>query len=132
MIRSTGAKFPPEYSDGNLIVNIHSFIVWARQQTPRIYLGLGLIVQPLSVHSAQIQQPCAFYEEVKVSYRGCAHFFCFDKQIHKNVVALTSQCLAAANNMLHCFYLLPAESAGWIPIKQAHSEDTVCETDGTQ
>jgi hypothetical protein len=23
--------------------------------------------------------------------------------------------------MLHCFGLLPAESAGWIPIKQAHS-----------
>jgi ABC-type histidine transport system ATPase subunit len=23
--------------------------------------------------------------------------------------------------MLHCFNLLPAESAGWIPVKQAHS-----------
>jgi hypothetical protein len=41
--------------------------------------------------------------------------------IPKNVVALTSQRLAAANNMLHCFGLLPAESAGWIPIKLAHS-----------
>jgi hypothetical protein len=35
---------------------------------------------------------------------------------------LTSQRLTAADNMLlHCFSLLPAKSAGWIPIKQAHS-----------
>jgi len=26
-----------------------------------------------------------------------------------------------ADNMLHCFSLNPAESAGWIPIKQAHN-----------
>jgi len=31
-----------------------------------------------------------------------------------------SQSFAAANDMLHCFSLLPAESAGWIPIKQAN------------
>jgi hypothetical protein len=86
-----------------------------------MHLSLGLIVQPLSVHSAQIQQPCVFYVKAKVSYCGCAYFFWFDKQIPKNVVALTIQRLAAANNMLHCFGLLPAESAGWIPIKQAHS-----------
>jgi hypothetical protein len=48
---------------------------------PRIYLSLGLIVQPLSVNSAQIQQPCAFYVEAEVSYWGCAYFFWFDKQI---------------------------------------------------
>jgi hypothetical protein len=36
-------------------------------------------------------------------------------------MALTSQRLAAADYMLHCFSLLPAESAGWIPIKQAHN-----------
>jgi hypothetical protein len=41
--------------------------------------------------------------------------------VPKDVIALTSQCLAAANNMLHCFSLLPAESACWIPIKGAHS-----------
>jgi hypothetical protein len=83
-----------------------------------MHLSLGLIVQPFSVHSAQIQQPCAFYVDAEVPYRGCAYFFWFDKQIPKNV-ALTSQRLAAANNMLHCFGLLPAESAGWIAIKQA-------------
>jgi hypothetical protein len=68
-----------------------------------------------------IQQPCAFYVEAEVSYWGCAYLFWFDKQIPKNVVALTSQCLTLANNMLHGFGLLPAESAGWIPIKQGHS-----------
>jgi hypothetical protein len=47
---------------------IHSFIFWARQLMPRMHLSLGLIVQPLSVHSAQIQQPSAFYVEAKVSY----------------------------------------------------------------
>jgi hypothetical protein len=31
-----------------------------------------------------------------------------------------NQHLTAANNMLHCFSLHPAKSAGWIPIKQAH------------
>ena len=34
---------------------------------------------------------------------------------------LTSQRLAVANNMLHCFSLHPAESSGWIPIKQTHN-----------
>jgi hypothetical protein len=61
---------------------------------PRMHLSLGLIVQPLSVHSAQIQQPYAFYVEAKVSYWGCVYFFWFDKQIPKNVVVLTSQCVA--------------------------------------
>jgi hypothetical protein len=84
---------------------------------PRMHLSLRLIVQPLSVHSAQIQQHCAFYVKAQVSHWGCAYFFWFDKQIPKNVVALTIQRLATANNMLHCFGLLPAESAGWIPIK---------------
>jgi len=44
----------------------------------------------------------------------------FEKQVPKDVIALTSQYLAAENNMLHCFSLLPAESASWITIKQAH------------
>jgi hypothetical protein len=87
---------------------------------PRMHLSLRLIVQPLSVHSAQIQQPCAFYVEAEVSYWGRAYFFWFEKQIPRNVVALTSQRLAAAINMLHCFGLIPAVSAGWIPIEQAH------------
>jgi hypothetical protein len=73
----------------------------------------------LSIHSAQIHQPCAFYVEAQVSYLGSAYFFWFEKRIPKNVIALTSQRLAAANNILHCFGLLPAESAGWISIKQA-------------
>jgi hypothetical protein len=64
----------------------------------RMHLSLGLIVQPLSVHLAQIQQPCAFYEEAKVSYWGCAYIFWLDKQIPKNAVALTRQRLAAKNN----------------------------------
>jgi hypothetical protein len=85
----------------------------------RMHLSIGLIVQPLIIHSAQIQQPCAFYEEVNVSYWGCAYIFWFDKQIPKNTAALTSQRLAAANNMLHCFSLLPAESVGWLHIKEA-------------
>jgi hypothetical protein len=101
--------------------HIHSFIIWARQLMLRMHLSLGLIVQPSRIHLAQIQQPCAFYVEAEVSYWGCAYFFWFDKQIPKNAVALTSQRLVAANNMLHCFGLLPSESAGWIPIKQAHS-----------
>jgi hypothetical protein len=42
----------------------------------------------------------------------------FDAKIKfpKKFVALMSQCLAAARDMLHYFGLLPAESAGWIPI----------------
>jgi hypothetical protein len=74
---------------------IYSFILRARQLMLRMHLSLGLIVQPLSVYSAQIQQPCAFYVEAEVSYWGCAYFFWFDKHIPKNVAALTSQRLAA-------------------------------------
>jgi hypothetical protein len=36
-------------------------------------------------------------------------------------MALMSQRFAAADDMLYCFGLLPAKSAGWISIKQAHS-----------
>jgi hypothetical protein len=36
-------------------------------------------------------------------------------------MALTSQRLALADNMLHCFRLHPAKFAGWIPIKQTHN-----------
>jgi hypothetical protein len=46
---------------------IHSLILSARQLMPRMHLSLGLIVQPVSVHSAQIQQPYAFYVAPEVS-----------------------------------------------------------------
>ena len=46
--------------------------------------------------------------------------FWFNKWFPKDIVALTSQRLAAAGDMLHCFSLFLAESAGWIPTKQAH------------
>jgi hypothetical protein len=52
---------------------------------------------------------------------GCTYIFWFDKRVPKDVMALTSQCVAAANSSLHCFSFLPAESAGWIPIEQARS-----------
>ena len=39
----------------------------------------------------------------------------------KTKVALTSQCLATANNVLHCFGVHPTKSADCIPIRQAHS-----------
>jgi hypothetical protein len=55
---------------------------------------------------------------VRVIYRKIRYIFWFDKRVSKDITALTSQCLAAANDMPHCFSLLPAESAGWIPIKQ--------------
>jgi hypothetical protein len=92
--------------------SLHFIHTLGRQLMPPMHLSLGLIVQPLNVHSAQIQQPCAFYVEANVSYWGCAYLFWFDNEIPKNVVALTNQLFAAANNMLHCFGLLPAESAG--------------------
>jgi hypothetical protein len=53
--------------------------------------------------------------------RLCLFLLVRQADSQKNVVALTSQRLAAANNMLHCFGFLPAESAVWIPIIQAHS-----------
>jgi hypothetical protein len=59
---------------------------------------------------------------------GCAYIFWFDKRIPKDIKALTSQSFAATDNMLHCFSLLPAESAGRIPFKQAHGKyDTYTE-----
>jgi hypothetical protein len=44
----------------------------------------------------------------------------FNLQTFKNIIALTDQSLAAANNVLYCFGLLPAESAGRVPFKQTH------------
>jgi hypothetical protein len=44
--------------------------------------------------------------EAKVPYWGCAYIFWFSNQFPKYVRALTSQHLAAAYNMLHCFRLI--------------------------
>jgi hypothetical protein len=54
--------------DSGVDGRIHSFILSVSQLMPLMYLSLGLIVQPLSVHSAQIQQSCTFYIETKVFY----------------------------------------------------------------
>jgi hypothetical protein len=71
--------------------------------------------------SAQIQYPCVSYKETEVPEWGCAYIFWFNKQFPKKVVALSSQCLTAASDMLHRFILHPADSAGWISTEQAHS-----------
>jgi hypothetical protein len=67
--------------------------------------------------SAQIQYPWVSYKETEVPEWGCAYIFWFHKHFPKNVVALSSQCLAAASNMLHCFSLHLAESAGCFTTK---------------
>jgi hypothetical protein len=71
--------------------------------------------------TAQIHYPCVSYKETEVPNWGCAYFFWFHNRFPKNIIALSSQCLAAADDMLHCFNLHPAKSAGWIPTVQAHS-----------
>jgi hypothetical protein len=60
-----------------------------------------------------MQRQRFFTEAVLISFGDTIEF-------PKNIAALTSQCLAAARDMLHCFGLLPAESAVWIPIEKAH------------
>jgi hypothetical protein len=60
----------------------------------------------------------ASYKEAEVLYCGCTNVCWFNRQAPKDIIALASQCLAVARNMLYCFYLLPAESAGWIPFWQ--------------
>jgi hypothetical protein len=52
---------------------------------------------------------------------NCAHIFWFSKQLPKELIALASQRLAATNNLVHCFSLHPAKTAGRISIKQAHN-----------
>jgi hypothetical protein len=49
-----------------------------------------------------------------------ADIFWFDIRIPKEIKALTTQHLAAADNVLHRFNILPAESAGRIPFKRLH------------
>jgi hypothetical protein len=80
----------------------------------------GLLCNP-KLSSAQIQYPCVSYKETEVPECGCAYIFWFKKRCPKNIIALSSQCLAAASNMLHCLSLHLAESAGWISTEQAHS-----------
>ena len=81
--------------------------------------ALRLILQTLNCHSAQTQYPCVSYKETEVPEWGCAYIFWFNKQLPKDVAVLTSQCLTAAGDVLHCFSLHLAESAGWISTKQA-------------
>jgi hypothetical protein len=50
----------------------------------------------------------------------CTYVCWFNNQIPEDVITLASQCLAAADNMLYCFDLLPAESTGRIPFKQTY------------
>jgi hypothetical protein len=89
-----------------------------------------------SANASDAPQPWAYCATLKCSFSSDSAALCrlcrgkglilrlclflLVQQLPKNVVALTSQRLAAAHNILHCFSLLPAESAGWIPIKQAH------------
>jgi hypothetical protein len=75
----------------------------------------------LNTKFSQITQPCASYKEAEVLYCGCTDVCWFNHQAPKDIIASASQCLAAACNMLYCFNLLPAESAGRIPFKQTHS-----------
>jgi hypothetical protein len=93
----------------------------ARQLKLRKHLSNEAYCATINCHSAQIQYPYVSYKETEVPEWGCAYIFWFNKRLPKDVVSLTSQRLAAAGHMLHCFSLHPAESAGWIPIKQAHS-----------
>jgi hypothetical protein len=44
----------------------------------------------------------------------------FNKQVPKDFAGLMTQHITAAHNMLHCFRLLSAESAGIITFKQPH------------
>jgi hypothetical protein len=64
---------------------------------------------------------CLLCIGISLILRLCLFLLVRQADSQKTLVALTSQRLAAANNMLHCFGLLPAESAGWIPIKHADS-----------
>jgi hypothetical protein len=75
----------------------------------------GLLCNPKILHSAQIQQPCASNKEAEVPNLGCAYSFWFDNRIPKDIEVLTRRHLAATDNVLHCFSLLPAESASGIP-----------------
>jgi hypothetical protein len=104
-----------------VVVVVVIIIIRARQLQLRKRFSLVAYCSTLNCHSAQIQYPCVFYKETEVLKWGCAYIFWFNKQLPKNVVALTSQCIAAASDMLHCFSLHLAESAGWIPTKQARN-----------
>jgi hypothetical protein len=64
--------------------------------------------------TAQIHYPSVSYKETEVPKWGCAYFFWFHNRFPINIIALSSQCLAATSDMLHCFSLHPAESAYFI------------------
>jgi hypothetical protein len=94
------------------------FFFRARQHNcPGWTTASGLLCNPKILHSAQIQQPCVSNKEAEVPNWGCAYVFWFDNLIPKDIEAPTSQHLAVTDNLLHCFGILPAESAGRIPLK---------------
>ena len=51
----------------------------------------------------------------------CSYIFWFNKRFPKDDVALTNQRLESAGDVLHCFSLHLAKSAGWISTKQAYN-----------
>jgi hypothetical protein len=65
--------------------------------------------------------PCLSYKETQIFYWGHAYIFRSSKELPKEIITLTSQGLAAANNMLRSFSLHLAKSAVWLTIKQAHN-----------
>jgi hypothetical protein len=89
---------------------------------PRCTSALDLFYNPKYSNQYTFSNPETLIKRHRsLTVAGCTYIFRFDKPVPKDVIALTSQRLAAANNMLHCSSLLPAESAGWIPIEQARS-----------
>jgi len=66
---------------------------------PRCTSALGLLCNPKYSNQYRFNNPVPLIE-AKVPYWGCAYIFWFDKRVPKDVTALMSQRLAAAN-MLH-------------------------------
>jgi hypothetical protein len=83
--------------------------------------ALGLLCNPKYSHQYRFHKPAPLIKRHRSLTEAALYIFWFDKRVPKDVIALTSQCPAATGNVLHCFSLYPAESAGWIPTKQAHS-----------
>jgi hypothetical protein len=68
----------------------------------------GLLWDPKYFNSAQTPQPLALYEEAEVPDWDCTYVCRFNDQTPKNI-AMASQSLAAAYNVMYCFSIPPAD-----------------------
>jgi hypothetical protein len=100
---------------------VFSFLKGPVSRSSRCTAALRLLCSPKYsiqhwfINPMPLMKRDRYFNETMLITFGSANSF------PKYLIALTSQCLATTNNMVHSFSHRPAKYAGWISIKEAHN-----------